>query len=149
MPTLNYTSSVAATKTAGEIQAMLAEHGAAAVMIRYTDRRPAAVSFTLAGPGGDRAFTLPVDVAAMEKALRAQHRSGKVATRYATAEQAERTAWRVVKDWLAAQLALTAAGMAQLDQVMLPYLHVSGETTLYQAYLENGQRMLVSGMEHP
>jgi hypothetical protein len=141
MPTLNYTTTIAVAKTAAEIQTMLGEHGADAIMIRYANRQPVAVSFSLTGPGGDRAFTLPVDVAAMHKALDRQHRAGKVARRYATTEH-ERVAWRVVKDWLAAQLALVAAQMASLEQVMLPYLHVDGDTTLYQAYLEQGRRAL-------
>jgi hypothetical protein len=142
--TLNYTSGVAATKTAAEIQQLLAAHGAAAVMVRYVERAPAAVSFTLSGPHGDRAFTLPVDVDAMFASLKEQGRRREIPPRYATREQAERTAWRVVKDWLAAQVALVAAGMAALDQVMLPYLHVDGETTLYQAYQRNDQRALTA-----
>lgn len=49
---------------------------------------------------------------------------------------AANVAWRVVKDWLEANLALIAAQMATLDEVMLPYLHVDEGRTLWQAYRE-------------
>lgn len=51
-------------------------------------------------------------------------------------EHAARVSWRVVKEWLEANLALIAAGMASPDETMLPYLHVAPERTLYQAYRE-------------
>jgi hypothetical protein len=51
--------------------------------------------------------------------------------RYQTREHAADVAWRVVLNWLEAQLALIAADMAKLDQVMLPYLAVDGGT-LYE-----------------
>jgi hypothetical protein len=146
MPTLNYTTTIAVTKTVAEMQTMLGAHGADAIMVRYANRAPVAVSFSMVGPAGERtSYTLPVDVNAMLGVLAKQWRDGKIARRYATQEQAERTSWRVVKDWLAAQLALIEAQMASLDQVMLPYLHVDVETTMYQAYLEHGRRAITEG----
>lgn len=142
MPTLNYTTSIAVTKTASEVQAMLGAHGADAIVIRYANKQPVAVSFTMTGPHGDRGFTLPVNVEGMHSALQAQWRRGEIPRRYTDRDQAERVAWRVVKDWLAAQLTLVAAQMATLDQVMLPYLHVDGTTTLYEAYREREQRAI-------
>lgn len=149
MPTLNYTTEIDVAKTVGEIQSMLGEHGADAIMVRYGSRggsrQPVAISFSMIGPHGERAFTLPVDVDAMHKSLLAQQKARKIQPRFATPEQAARVAWRVVKDWLAAQLSLVAAEMASLDQVMLPYLHVDGDVTLYQRYQENELRALTSG----
>lgn len=142
MATLNYSTTISAGKTVAEIQAMLGAHGANAVAVQYRDRQPVGVSFTLAGPHGDRAFTLPVNTAGMFKTLMDQWQAGEIRRGYATQEQAERVAWRVVKDWLAAQLALVAAQMATLDQVMLPYLHVDGQKTLYEAYREREQLAL-------
>jgi len=139
MAVLNYTTTIAVPKTVGEIQTMLGAAGANAIVVRYVNRIPTAVSFSLPGPHGDRAFTLPVDTSSMHKVLMAQWRNGQVPRRYTTAEHAERVAWRVVKDWLAAQLTLVEAQMAHLDQVMLPYLHVDHETTLYERYVTSGQ----------
>jgi hypothetical protein len=138
MPALNYTTTIAAARSVAEIQELLGEHGADRVMIGYTLRRPSSISFTLDTPAGVRGFTLPVDVTAMHRVLQQQYGTREIERRYATPEQAERTAWRVVKDWLAAQLTLVAAEMATLEQVMLPYLVDETGATLYQRYLASG-----------
>ena len=65
--------------------------------------------------------------------------AGNIPPRYADRAQAERVAWRVLKDWLEAQLALIEAGVADMAEVMLPYLHVAPGVTLYRAYLDNEQ----------
>lgn len=150
MPTLNYTTKVPVSRTVGEVQAMLAAHGANAVAVRYDDGSPVGVSFVLPTPHGERAFTLPVDVPAVLRLLAEQARTGALRSAaprggWATPEHAARVAWRVVKDWLEAQLAVIDAQMATLDQVMLPYLHVDGEVTLYQRYLEREQAALTAG----
>lgn len=139
MSVLNYTTQIAAGKTIAEIQALLAKHGAARIAIDYSDGAATGVTFGLVTPHGPRMFTLPVDVDAMHRLLVAEHdagrlRSGKSKAVIRSREQAERVAWRVIKDWLAAQLALVQTEMAALDQVMLPYLHVDGDRTLYAAY---------------
>jgi hypothetical protein len=151
MATLNYTTKIPVGQTVGEIQQMLGEHGADAIMIRYTERQPSGVSFTLPamdGRGG-LAYTLPVDVDGMARSLTQQAKDGQLKSLskavLTSREHAARVAWRVVKDWLAAQLTLIASGMASLDQVMLPYLHVDGDRTLYQAYREQGPRAITGG----
>lgn len=144
MPTLNYTTKIPAARTISEIQAMLVRHGAAAVITHYEQAKASGLSFTLQTPHGDRAFTLPVDVAAVHRLLTAQAKDRKIEKRYAEAAHAERVAWRVLKDWLAAQLAIIEAQMATLDQVMLPYLHVDGQKTLYAAYAEREQQAIAA-----
>jgi hypothetical protein len=133
---LNYTTTVAAARSISEMQTMLARHGAAAVATRYADGEPSGLSFTLETPLGQRAFTLPVNVNGVLSVLRADPKVRRAGSRYLTPEHAARVAWRVAKDWLEAQLAIIDANMATLDQVMLPYLHVEGERTLYEAYVE-------------
>lgn len=149
MATLNYTTSIASEKTIGEIQKMLAGHGASAIAVTYEDKQPTGLSFKLDTPHGPRAFTLPVDVSAVHRLLIEQVETREINRelgRMRSPEQAARVAWRVLKDWTAAQLAIIEAQMATIDQVMLPYLHVDGEHTLYEAYRESEQRALPTGI---
>lgn len=137
---LNYTTSINVHKTVGEVQQLLAGHGAARIGIDYADGSPVGVAFSLTTVHGPRLFTLPVDVDAMQKLLvqkdrKGELRSGSKLTR-TSREQAERVAWRIIKDWLAAQLAIVETEMVSIDQVMLPYLHVDEQTTLYDRYRE-------------
>src|SRR5689334_12546781 len=135
---LNYTTKIAAKRTAGECLDLLAEAGAHAVSVTYADRVPLGLAFRLDTAGGRRDFTLPVDADAMQIALRKAlqrdrpHVSGAEFDRMLGREHAVNVAWRVVRDWLEAQLALISAQMASLDQVMLPYLEVDPGETLYQ-----------------
>jgi hypothetical protein len=125
---MNYTTAVPVSRTTAEMQALLGRSGANAVAVMYEDAKPVGMSFILRTPGGERTFALPVDVPAVQKLLTAQKRESKrVDDRPA---QAERVAWRIVKDWLAAQLTLIDAQMATLDEVMLPYLVTSPNRTL-------------------
>ncbi len=143
MAILNYTTQVDAHRTAAEVTRLLARHGASAVVTRYDGGgSPAGVSFELPTPHGRRHFTLPVDVNGVHAVLAQQG----VAPRYRTVAHARNVAWRIVKDWLAAQLAMVDARLARLDEVMLPYLHVDDAgTTLYAAYRANEARALAAG----
>lgn len=152
MSVLNYTTKIAAAKTIGEVQALLAKHGAARIAVDYTDGTPAGLTFGLVTAHGPRLFTLPVDVDAMHRLLVAEDNAGRLKSGgMARAErrsraQAERVAWRVIKDWLAAQLALVQTEMASLDQVMLPYLHADDTgRTLYAAYRDRENVLALEG----
>jgi hypothetical protein len=104
------------------------------------------MTFGLVTPHGPRLFTLPVDVDAMQRLLAGHKPSGGMSmAAFRSREHAERVAWRVIKDWLAAQLTLVATDMAALDQVMLPYLHVDGDRTLYAAYRDRENVLAIEG----
>lgn len=133
---LNYTTKIAAGRTIGEVQALLAKHGAQRIAVDYRDGQPSGLTFGLTTPHGPRLFTLPVDIDAMQRLLSTNRPSGGMSVAaFRSREHAERVAWRVIKDWLAAQLTLVQTEMAAIDQVMLPYLHAD-ETgrTLYAVY---------------
>jgi hypothetical protein len=143
---LNYTTSIAAMKTVGECILRLAEHGASAIGTTYEKGRPAGLQFAIETPHGMRNYALPVNVTGTQKSLERAYRERRVPRAAMSREQAERVSWRVLKDWLEAQLALIEAGVAEMPQVMLPYLLVGldGET-VYSRYLENEQRAITAG----
>lgn len=132
MPLLNYTTTVAADKTAAEIIRKLAGAGASQILTDYHGGRPTGLAFALQTPAGPRQYRLPVEVAAVEKVMRS-HGSG-VPNRYQNRDQAERVAWRIMKDWVEAQLALIETHMVSVDQVFLPYMLIDG-STVYDLYL--------------
>ena len=134
MPIKNYTTEIDVYRSLGEIQGALAAHGASRVMIDYDGGAPTSVTFAIETPAGVRGFRLPANVEGVRGVFAKQRVK-------ATPGQAERTAWRNVRDWIMAQMAIIEAGMVQLDEVFLPYLVDSNGTTLYQAYL-SGQLAL-------
>lgn len=100
----NYTSTVEVYQSLGEIQGALASHGARKIMVDYDGNgQPDGVAFCLQGPDGLKAFILPANVAGVREVFARQKL--KVAD-----GQAERTAWRNLRDWVLAQMAITEAG---------------------------------------
>lgn len=130
MPIANYSTEVPIMKTLGEIQGMLVTAGAQALMTEYVGQLPASVAFRIERSGLHLHFRLPADWRGVQAVLRRQKGVGRAGC---TDEQSQRVAWRIVRDWVRAQLALVEAGCAQMEQVMLPYL-LDGQTneTLYE-----------------
>lgn len=153
MPTLNYSTSIPVERTVGECQAILARApGVSGVMVRYEEGVPSGLAFSLNTPNGERGFTMPVNIDGVQTLLTKQSKVRgfqshmKGGTQYFTSrEHAAKVAWRVVKDWLEAQLAIIDAQMASIDQVMLPYLVTDGGRTLYERFRDNDIRALEGG----
>lgn len=123
----NYTTKVDVYTSIGEIQAALARSGASKIMIKYDTGKAVAISFCINTATGLRGFTLP---APAEGTLRVFKKQGIKCD----PEQAERVAWRNVRDWVLAQMALVESCDAAVDEVFLPYMTDNSGKTLYQMY---------------
>lgn len=132
MPILNYTTSIAVEKTTSEIQGKLARAGAQAVMTEYdAERVLCALSFRMLCNGVMVSFRLPAQIDRIYVLLQ---RDNKVARNLKTREQAARVAWRIIKDWVEAQLAIVEAEQAKMVEVFLPYAQnpMTGKTLFEQ-----------------
>jgi hypothetical protein len=137
MPLLNYTTQIDVNKSVAEISKNLVAHGATRIAIEYgIGRIPTGLAFTLMTAYGDRLFRLPANIAGVERALKAQAIKKRIQPRFACREQAERVAWRVLKDWVAVQMTLIQAGLVTVDEALLPYLVLRSDKTVYQAMKE-------------
>ena len=131
MPLLNYTTKVDIFTTIGAIQGQLVKHGAKKIMQEYSDDgKIFALSFMIDTPSGVRGIKLPANVGAVLNVLHKQ----KVKADY---EQAERVAWRIIKDWVEAQMAILESQMVSMDEIFLPYMVDNSGKSLYQAYCDN------------
>lgn len=138
MPLLNYTTEIDSAKTVGQVQAILAKAGARSITAEFDGKgRATGLSFAAEVPGGIEFFTLPVHPDRVLTVLRKQ----RVQARYQTFEQAERVAWRIVKDWVEAQLAIIETEMVSLVEVMLPYMRVEGGSTVFEKFLDTRKQL--------
>jgi hypothetical protein len=143
MPLLNYTTTVPSLRTVTQITELLAKSGAAQILIEYSgDASVSSIGFAMQGPHGLMRYRLPVNVSAVWAVM---ERDRSVARRFKTQEQAERVAWRIMKDWIEAQLAIVATRMVSLDQVMLPYMLMDEHTTVYDLYVSQQLNQLGPG----
>lgn len=135
MPLLNYTTKVNVFNTLGEIQAQLVKHGAKKIMQDYDEAgHITALIFMIDTPLGPRGIRLPANAEAVHTVLLQQ----KVKC---DRDQAERVAWRIIKDWVEAQMAILESEMVQMDEIFLPYMIDRSGKTLFQKY-QNDQLML-------
>lgn len=157
MPLLNYSTEVPATKSIAEITRILQDGGASAIMLENgPDREIVAVSFVMQTTFGKLPFTLPANVGAVIATINAQiieetrlMGNKKIRTRkvpknlFNNKSQAERIAWRIAKDWLEAQIALSTIGCARFEQIMMPFAQIGGKS-FYQRMVERGNLALPS-----
>ena len=142
MALLNYTTTVDAIKTAGEIEVILIKGGAKAIQKEIDNGKVISIKFIVDSPIGTIPIELPVQIAAVAEILRQQKKNNpRIKT---SLDQAERTAWRCLKDWVEAQMALIEIGMVSIDQVFLPYVINKEGKTLY-AYAKEHRLFLEGG----
>jgi hypothetical protein len=144
MPILNYTTKVDADRTAGEIAKCLSLHGAQAVLTEYDpkDSYVTAISFRLNLAGNMISFRLPCD---WKPVLQILEDDRKVPRAQVNRTQAVRVAWRIVKDWVEAQMALVETKMATTQEVFLPYAIMKDGRTLANAVGQNPGLFLGDG----
>jgi len=141
MGLLNYSTKIPALRTAGEVQGILAKHGAKAIMIQYDNEgRPEALTFNIKHDQQDLSYRLPITPAKALKVLEAQHQRGQLRHSQPKPdyEQAGKVAWRIIKDWVEAQMAILETEMVSMEEVFLPYMLGKEGKTLYQVMSERG-----------
>jgi hypothetical protein len=157
---LNYTTKIEAEFSYDEIRRMLRAAGAVGIseQIDRETRKTIGISFTIETAKGMQSnFVLPVRTELAYAVMERQgllpnkapyrrdaelQRRERVRVDALNRAQAERVSWRIVRDWLEAQIALIQVGMAELSEVMLPYLLTADGTTLYQFALSEGMLAL-------
>lgn len=141
MPIANYSTTVAATVSFGEITGMLVRAKAQAVMSEYNDDgQMTHIAFRLPSPHGVLSYRLPANLDGVLKAMQADK---KVPRSACTKAQAERTAWRILKDWLRAQLAIHEAQIAGLDQLLFAHVQTNTGETVYERFQSQGKTYLL------
>jgi hypothetical protein len=141
MGILNYRTRVAPQKTISELMQKLASKGAQSITAGYDSAgKQSRLSFAMKVGGIEVSFSLPVNVKGVAVALA----DGRQPTK-TQLEHAEWVAWRILKDWVEAQIALIESGQAEMGQVFMPYAEAPDGRTMYELFVENNQRQLGKG----
>jgi len=139
MPILNYTTMVSADKSVQEIKKCLMRLKATAILEDYDDKGMIShLSFRILYNGNILSFRLPSNakgvLAALEKA--------KADPRFQKLGRAHMIAWRIVKDWVEAQMAIIEANMVDPVEVFLPYMQGNDGNTVYDNMRGNNFKLL-------
>jgi hypothetical protein len=139
MAILNYTTKIDSYKTLGEIQKLLAKHGARKIMIENDlSGKPSALAFLIEWNGVECSFNLPCNFKGVLNAMK----KAKVPNSFCNEDQALKVGWRILKDWIEAQMAIKEAEIASLPEVFLPYLQAKDGKTLYEKMNENNNFLI-------
>jgi hypothetical protein len=101
---------------------------------------PISLTFQINWHDSQLAFCLPCNFQGVKKAVL---KNTKVSRNSCTDEQALRVGWRIIKDWVLAQLAIVEAELASLAEVFIPYAVTKSGSTLYKM-LENDSKLLIN-----
>ena len=140
MPIANYSTTVNPCKSIAEIEQILARNGVRAISKDYDEMgNPCGLSFMIFAHGEAVNFRLPANI---EGVLHVLQYGGGIPRRFQTQEQAQRVAWRILKDWIRAQMAIIEAGLSSTLEVFMPYAIMESGETLFQAFSESPQLLL-------
>jgi len=145
MPLKNYTSGISADRSISYIEAKLAGHKATQILKIYSPEGTVdAICFIARIGEVDMPFRLPCQVAAVERTLRANMRRPRPETLRKIGDQARRTAWKILADWIDAQMAMIELSQVELMEVFLPYVYDHGrQQTYFQSIKEHGFKALL------
>ncbi|NCT92929.1 MAG: hypothetical protein GXC72_00770 [Chitinophagaceae bacterium] len=144
----NYTSSVPAATSILRICKALVEAGATDISQKYDPETKTciAISFRLVITGQvPMFFQLPAKVDPCFNVLWNEVKRPRADSRKKIMEQAERTAWKIVADWVEIQLSMILLEQAEPLQVFLPYVYDPvKQRTFYQSLKDVNFRGLLT-----
>lgn len=147
MALLNYTTTISADRTAAEIQKILALHGAKRVSLDFENGEVNALTFEYEALDQRLYFRLPANIDGIYSVLQKQKRARQITLPDSkiTHAHARRVAWRILKDWTEAQMALIEAQQARLEEIFLPFMTMGDNRPFFQHYEEKALKMLSEG----
>jgi len=119
----NYTTSIKIEKTISEIESRLVKFGASHIFKIYDNGAPIGLAFTLDVQGQSISYKLPMREEKIMLVFNNQYKKGNLPKRYNDLEQARRTGWRIIRDWIDSQLALIEIEMAKPEEIFLQYMY--------------------------
>jgi len=140
----NYTSNVAIDRSLVAIEKLLVEAGANHFSKFYDENKElVGVLFQLPINGIPQTFQLPAKPKAAEKKMLAEIKKPHRGTVARVREQAGRTAWKLLHDWVHIQVTMILMEQADAIQVFLPY-HFDQRTqqTFFEKIKGNGFKQL-------
>lgn len=155
----NYTSNVPVNETIARIEKVLIRSKVSGITKEYGPAgKVAAVTFrielpnqnpwTVRLPANEEKALLAMwlDYADGDKltpdGLRLLYNNRKAKCKHDFREQAERTAWKIIQDWIEVQMSMIQMQQADWREVFLPYVW-DGRQTLFQRMENNGFRALL------
>lgn len=122
----NYTTKVDANQTIMEIEVLLVKFGASDIWKKYDGGIVVALNFAIDTEYGKMPFLLPLKIQEIRQKLIIQVNNGNIKLPRRLLQDNTHSinvGWRIIKDWIDAQLTLIELGQVKIEQVFLPYVY--------------------------
>lgn len=142
----NYTSSVSAEKSIADIEKILIHMGATNIAKQYINGKIESISFSIKVGDSHVPYRLPGRVEPIKKLFISslKRRPTNIQTEQARI-QAERTAWKNVKEWVELQATMIKLEQVEFMEVFMPYMYsFEKDQTFYQISKANGFKQLTA-----
>lgn len=128
-----YTTEVSTERTIAEIEQILVRFGAINISKMYDNGQPSALAFQYMVNGQPLLFKLPMEKEKIMQVFNNQVKKKLIPQRYLNNEQqSSRVGWRIILQWVQAQVSLIEIHAVKVEQVFLPYLfNINTNQTLF------------------
>ncbi len=139
----NYTSDVPSSKSIMKIEQLLVQVGAKNINKEYENGVLKALIFLVDINIQTLVFKVPAKIEVVEKVLKKNIKRPRAGTWDKIATQAEKTAWKIVCDWVEIQCTMIHLEQAELAEVFLPYaFNPDTNSTLWDRIKQSDLKLL-------
>lgn len=144
----NYTSQTPVANSLQRIENLLAVAGAINVSKFYDNGVPVGIMFQIMQNNVPYVFKLPTRLDPIEKILKSKVKRPGKNTYENIRQQAARTSWKLLSEWVEIQLSFIQMEQAEVLEVFLPYTYnPRSDKTLFETYKGNGFKQLTEGKQ--
>lgn len=135
----NYTTQISVERTIADIEKLLAKNGAKKILKDYDENGVSALSFMVEVDTKYIPIKIPVRVDRVVQMLNKEYSKGNIAKKFKdNVEQARRIMWRIILDWLDAQMTMIEVGQCTLLEVFFAdILDFKTNQTLFEQVSNN------------
>jgi hypothetical protein len=141
----NYSTTMTTSKSMMAIEQTLCDIGVANIAKNFDQEKGvvSAIYFEVSTNGKPMAFRLPARIDAVYKVFYDSYERKYAVNEEKLWQQAERTAWKIVSDWVAAQAAMIKLEQAEVMEVFLPYAYIKkSNATLFEMIKGENYKLL-------
>lgn len=145
----NYTSTVPMVNAIARIEHRLAQAGATDINKTYEGGKPTGMIFRIIVENQPVTFKLPAKVDRVLNHLKMLRKKPPTKTQLESLKaQADRTAWKILNDWIDIQVSMIELEQAEPMEIFMPYLYdPQSKQTLFEKAKENQFRQLTERAE--
>lgn len=134
-----------ADRSIQELENTLIKMGATAISKEYENGKITCINFALINQGHKIPFKLPARIAAIRKLFLGSLRSPTQKQKENAEKQAERTAWKNLKEWVQLQHTMIILEQIEFMEAFMPYsMNMISGKSLFETMKENGFKQLQS-----